>query len=78
MLKNELKAVEMPRWDELARESPLSDLHALIYPLFSGMSHGNMLSMGERIFEDRGISPLADEKNIELSVSDTRKLMTHE
>ena len=64
----EIKAFEMPRWEELARESGLSDLHALVYPILSGMSHGNLLSMGERILEDKKVSPLADEKNIELFI----------
>jgi len=61
MLNSHLKAVKLPSWDELARQSGLEDLHALIYPQLSAMSHGSLLFIGGR---NNIISPVADSENI--------------
>lgn len=65
LLGDRLKSHALPRWTKLARECGLEDLHALIYPMLSGMSHGNMLFLGERLHDGKLVSPTPDEKNVE-------------
>ena len=64
-----LKSYRLPKWAKLAEESGLADLHALIYPMLSGMSHGSMLFLGERVLDDKSVSPIPDEKNVEPFIS---------
>jgi len=64
-LRNKQKEWRLPRWDEMASECGMGDIHALVYPFLSAMSHGSWLFMGERILENKTVSPFPDEKNIE-------------
>lgn len=64
MLNSHFKAVKLPSWVDLARQTGLEDLHALIYPMLSAMSHGSLLFMGERIMKNKTISPMSDSYNI--------------
>ncbi|MCX6141824.1 MAG: DUF5677 domain-containing protein [Ignavibacteriales bacterium] len=64
MLKSHLKNFKFPSWDQLAKETGLEDLHSIVYPFLSAMSHGSWLFMGEGILKDKTVSPLPDFQNI--------------
>ncbi|MCK9209730.1 MAG: DUF5677 domain-containing protein [Ignavibacteriaceae bacterium] len=64
-LRNKLKEWRLPRWDDMAVECGMGDIHAYVYPFLSAMSHGSWLFIGERLLDDKSVSPLPDEKNIE-------------
>ena len=64
MLQDELAKTKFPTWEQLAAEVGQQDLHALIYPLLSAMSHGTLMSMGERLVKDKTLSPGPDSDNI--------------
>lgn len=68
LVKSSLKSFRLPTWEELAKDTGLADLHAVIYPMLSAMSHGSMLFLGERILGDKSVSPEPDEMNIELFI----------
>ena len=63
MLKDELKGSLAPAWVKMAKDADLSDLFALIYPILSGMAHGSLLFLGERM-ERATVSPDANWDNI--------------
>ncbi len=64
MLKDELKGSRPPKWDDMAKQAGLSDIFVLIYPMLSGMAHGSLLFLGERM--ERGtVSPDANWDSIE-------------
>jgi hypothetical protein len=64
-LRSKLKEWRLPRWDDMAGECGMGDIHAYVYPFLSAMSHGSWLFIGERILDDKTGLPLPDEKNIE-------------
>lgn len=64
MLEDEAKKNTLPKWEDLAKETGMMDLYALIYKMMSAMSHGTFLFLGER-FMDQRITPDPDYKNIE-------------
>jgi hypothetical protein len=65
LIKSSIKSLKLPPWEDLARDCGQYDLHVLIYPMLSAMSHGSMLFLGERVLDDKSVSKVADEKNIE-------------
>jgi hypothetical protein len=62
-LKEDLKHIIVPTTDDLAKDTNMEDLKALIYPQLSALSHGGYASHGEYIVK-KTISPKPDYLNI--------------
>jgi hypothetical protein len=62
---NNVKANEPPSWQKMANTTGLGDLHALIYPYLSSLSHGSIIFKRKRIVSDGILYPYSDPRDIE-------------